>query len=63
MFKTKLNFLVRFAFAFLGITGAFTEPGLEAPCIAVPGPVIGAGLPALAIVAGGYWLLRRLRDR
>ena len=27
----------------------------------VPGPLIGAGLPALALFAGGYWLIRRMR--
>ena len=29
----------------------------------VPGPVIGAGLPALAILAGGFWLVRKIRQR
>jgi hypothetical protein len=27
----------------------------------VPGPVVGAGLPALAVIAGGYYLIRRGR--
>lgn len=27
----------------------------------VPGPVIGAGLPALALFGAGYWLIRRRR--
>lgn len=27
----------------------------------VPGPAIGAGLPALALFGAGYWLLRRRR--
>lgn len=27
----------------------------------VPGPVVGAGLPALAVIAGGYYLIRRFR--
>jgi hypothetical protein len=27
----------------------------------VPGPVLGAGAPALVGIAGGYWLIRRLR--
>ncbi|MEA3061279.1 MAG: hypothetical protein QOJ94_1060 [Sphingomonadales bacterium] len=26
---------------------------------AVPGPMIGAGAPALAVFAAGYWLIRR----
>jgi hypothetical protein len=25
----------------------------------VPGPMIGAGAPALALFAAGYWLIRR----
>ncbi len=29
----------------------------------VPGPLIGAGLPALALFAGGYMLIRRRRRR
>jgi hypothetical protein len=27
--------------------------------VPVPGPVIGAGLPALALFGAGYWLIRR----
>ncbi len=33
---------------------------------AVPGPVVGAGLPGLAVLGGVYgaiWLARKLRDR
>ena len=45
--------------AFVAIAAvAAVEPVLAAP---VPGPVIGAGLPALALFAGGYWLIRQLR--
>lgn len=29
----------------------------------IPGPVLGAGLPALAVIAGGYYLLRKYRAR
>jgi hypothetical protein len=29
----------------------------------VPGPAIGAGLPALALFGAGYWLIRRRRNR
>jgi hypothetical protein len=29
----------------------------------VPGPAIGAGLPALALFGAGYWLIRRRRRR
>lgn len=31
--------------------------------VTIPGPVIGAGLPALAVIAGGYYLIRRYRRR
>ena len=31
--------------------------------VTVPGPVLGAGAPALAVIAGGYWLIRRYRRR
>jgi hypothetical protein len=27
----------------------------------VPGPALGAGLPALAVFGAGYWLIRRRR--
>ena len=27
----------------------------------VPGPVLGAGAPALAAIGAGYWLIRRFR--
>jgi lipopolysaccharide export LptBFGC system permease protein LptF len=29
--------------------------------VAVPGPALGAGLPALALFGAGYWLIRRYR--
>ena len=35
------------------------EPALAGT--AIPGPLIGAGVPALALFAGGYWLIRRMR--
>lgn len=31
--------------------------------VVTPGPMLGAGAPALAVVAGGYLLIRRLRRR
>ncbi len=30
---------------------------------AAPGPVIGAGLPVLLLIGGGYWVARRFRRR
>jgi len=61
MFTTKLlNFVVSFAFALLGAITASIEPAL-AGVTTVPAPLIGAGLPAMAVLAGGYWLVRKLR--
>jgi hypothetical protein len=36
--------------------------GLVAPTHGVPGPIAGAGVPALALVGGIYWLVRRRRS-
>jgi hypothetical protein len=60
MFTTKLNVVVPFALAAFGGTIALTEPAL-AGLSTVPAPIVGAGLPALAILGGGYWLIRKLR--
>jgi len=30
---------------------------------AAPGPVIGAGLPVLLMMGGGYWIARRFRRK
>ena len=61
MFTTKLNCVAPLAFAVLGVIAASTESALAGSV--VPAPVIGAGLPALAILAGGYWLIRKVRER
>jgi hypothetical protein len=61
MFTTKLNFVAPFAFALFGVITALIEPAFAGPGQVVPGPIIGAGLPALAVLGGGYWLIRRLR--
>lgn len=29
----------------------------------IPGPLLGGGLPALAVIGGGYLLIRRYRQR
>jgi hypothetical protein len=56
MFTTKLNIGV-----VLGILIALIEPAFAEAL--VPAPIVGAGLPALAILGGGYWLVRKLRNR
>ena len=47
-----------------GVTAAaFAAAGPAMAGVAVPGPVLGAGAPALAVIAGGYYLIRRYRRR
>jgi uncharacterized membrane protein len=50
------------------LVGAVEPAFATAPCSAcgfhsVPGPLMGAGLPVLAVGYGAYWLLRRYRRR
>ena len=40
---------------------ALMEPAFAAE--AVPGPIAGIGLPALALIGGAYWVGRRLLAR
>ena len=58
MFSTKLNILV----PVLGVLIALIEPAL-AGAQTTPAPIVGAGLPALAIIGGGYWLITKFRGR
>jgi uncharacterized membrane protein len=60
MFISKLNFVESFGFALLGAITASIEPALAGGTV-VPAPLVGAGLPAMAVLAGGYWLVRKLR--
>jgi hypothetical protein len=44
-----------------GVIIASIEPAFAgAP---VPAPIVGAGLPVLAVLGGGYWLIRKIRER
>jgi hypothetical protein len=61
MFTTKLNLVAPLAFAVLGVIATSIESALAGT--SVPAPVIGAGLPVLAILGGGYWLIRKIRGR
>jgi len=36
-------------------------PALAGIVTPAPGPMIGAGVPALAVFGAGYWLIRRRR--
>ena len=60
MFTTKLNF-AHLALAVLCVAASI-EPALAGEP-GVPAPLLGAGAPALAILAGGYWLIRKFRGR
>jgi hypothetical protein len=61
MFTTKLNNLVApLAFAALGVIISSIEPALAGS--PVPAPIVGAGLPVLAVLGGGYWLIKKLRE-
>jgi hypothetical protein len=62
MFTTKLNVVASFALAALGVIIASIEPAL-AGLAPAPAPVLGAGLPVLAVLGGGYWLMKKLRER
>ena len=53
MFTTKLKVVA----PVLVVIIASIEPAF-AGLTAVPGPIIGAGLPMLAVLAGGSWLMR-----
>ena len=54
----------------LGVFGAIgsaaiiaLEPAVAGSClpVAVPAPIVGAGIPALIAFAGGYWAIRKRR--
>ena len=47
-----------FALATIGLAVS-VDPAF-AGSIAVPGPIAGIGLPALAVIGGAYWLGRKL---
>lgn len=57
----QLRTIAARAAAIAGATMIAADPALAGG--PVPGPVLGAGLPALAAIAGGYYLLRRYRAR
>ena len=61
MFTPKLKLIA--PLAVLVVVAASIESALAGPGTPVPAPLIGAGAPALAILAGGYWLIRKFRER
>jgi hypothetical protein len=42
-----------------GLFAAVATDAAVAGITPAPGPMIGAGAPALAVFAAGYWLIRR----
>ena len=63
MFTNRLlSFGASFALLALGTFVASIEPALAGPQAPVPAPIIAAGVPALAILGGGYWLIKKLRE-
>ena len=60
MFTTKLKIVAPFALVVVGAIVASIEPAFAIS--AVPAPIVGAGLPALAILGGGYWLIKKVRE-
>jgi lipopolysaccharide export LptBFGC system permease protein LptF len=55
MFTSKLNLLT----PVVCLIVASMQPALALN--QVPAPVIGAGLPVLAVLGGGFWLVRKVR--
>ena len=51
--------------AILSMLAVATETALAGtnPPVGIPGPIAGAGAPALLVVAGAYWLVRHMRKR
>jgi hypothetical protein len=52
--------LLRYSTA-CGLFAIVATDAAVAGFLPVPGPAIGAGAPALAVFAAGYWLIRRRR--
>jgi hypothetical protein len=57
MFATKLDVVA----PALAVIIASIEPASAG--LNVPAPIVGAGLPVLAVLGGGYWLIRKIRER
>jgi hypothetical protein len=58
----KLDRIMR-AGALAGIIAFLAADPALAGVQAVPGPLLGAGLPALAVFAAGYYVIRKRRRR
>jgi len=47
----------------LVVIAAAATPAMAGVPAPVPGPLIGAGAPALALLGGAYYLIRKRRER
>jgi hypothetical protein len=61
MSMSKLARVAAAAVSIGGVALAAATPALAAT--PVPGPLLGAGAPVVAVGALGYWLIRRYRRR
>lgn len=60
----SLTNLIRMLAAIAVAAVVAAEPALAgATPVAVPAPIVGAGIPALIAFAGGYWAVRKRRKR
>jgi hypothetical protein len=48
--------------AIIGLT-VLMDPAFAGPSSPAPGPIVGIGLPALALIGGAYWVGRKLFAR
>jgi len=55
----------KIAIAFIGSALLAALPGaaMASVPLGVPGPLAGAGLPALAVAGGALWLVRKFSNR
>jgi hypothetical protein len=55
--------LIRIAgLAFVSLA-VLVEPAFATPAVPAPGPLAGAGLPALILIGGAYWVGRKFFGR
>jgi hypothetical protein len=58
-FRNSAAILLGLAVVFVGLT----DVAVAGAFVTVPGPVAGAGLPALAIAGGALWLFSKRHGR
>ncbi len=49
--------------AFVAVAAVVAIEPANAGILPVPGPLLAGGAPALALLAGGYYLIRKYRSR